>query len=794
MKGRIHSASPFIRLMAVGFFLFAVTPTLTAQDKPCTLTLSGDVIDSETREPLYLARIELGSTGKGAMTLESGAFSIRNICAGTYQLRITHLGCDTLLREVILSEDTHIDFELPHSQGEAVHITAEGPRQKSTQAESIIKGQQLWSTRGGTLADGLEKEAGVSMLRTGNSIAKPIIHGLHGNRILILNNGIRQEGQQWGNEHGPEIDPFVADQLVVVKGANTVRYGPDAIAGVVLVEPRPLRDTAGYAGELNLTGATNGRLGAASALVEGKWAKIQPLSFRLQGTLRRGGNVQTPDYYLKNTGLKEANYSAALGWKKKRYGADVFYSLFQTDIGIFSGSHIGNLTDLYAAFNAAQPLDSAGFSYEIGRPRQHVLHELAKANLWVRTGTAGKLSLIYARQYNLRQEFDRHNPRNDSLAALQLPELHYEITTHSADLLWEHNRWHNFTGTVGVSGWTQANTYEGRFFIPNYRSHTGGAFLIERYRIKQLTLEAGVRYDYRWLQAFMWRGSEIYSPQHSWSNVSGSVGALWRPKDHWTLRANAGTAWRSPTVNELYSNGLHHGAAAIERGDSTLDMERAYNFVASANWTEEKKVRAQLDVYHNFIRDFIYLRPVFPAELTIRGAFPSFAATQADARFTGADLSASVWLLPRVIASGRASMLRAFNVTADDYLILMPADRFSAGLRYEAKESRNIREPYVSAEGTFVRRQNRVPANSDYVNPPQEYFLLEAEVGMTLQFGYQKVLVGVSGRNLLNTRYRDYLNRFRYYADEMGRNITFRITVPFDTHRLENELDMNHPH
>jgi iron complex outermembrane receptor protein len=347
---------------------------------------------------------------------------------------------------------------------------------------------------------------------------------------------------------------------------------------------------------------------------------------------------------------------------------------------------------------------------------------------------------------------------------------------------------------VGISGWTQANTYEGRFFIPNFRSQTAGIFAIERYKIKNLQLEAGVRYDYRKVKVFYWQEDEIVSPERNWKNMSGSAGALWYLSQHWTLRGNAGTAWRSPTVNELYSNGLHHGSASIERGDSTLNMERAYNLIASATWNQEKKVRAQLDVYHNYIRDFIYMQPVFPAELTIRGAFPSFQVTQTNARFTGADFSAQVWLLPRLIADGRLSMLRARNITADDYLILMPADRFTAGLRYEPRETKKLKEPFMSMSGTFVNRQNRVPLNSDYVDPPPAYFLLEAEAGVKLQLGYQSVRMGISGKNLLNSRYRDYLNRFRYYCDEPGRNITFRITVPFDSHRLHNELEMKHPH
>ncbi|MBL0052920.1 MAG: hypothetical protein IPP29_16105 [Bacteroidetes bacterium] len=181
-----------------------------------------------------------------------------------------------------------------------------------------------------------------------------------------------------GIEHAPEVDPFIANKLSVIKGANSIRYGSDAIAGVILIETKPLRDSAGIGGELNLIGMTNGRAGTASAYLEGNFKKLNPLSWRVQGTLKQGGNISAPDYILVNTGLKEYNFSYALGWKKKNYGAEIFYSQFNTTFGIFSASHIGNLTDLNKAFNSPVPLETGTFTYKIGRPFQHTEHELFK--------------------------------------------------------------------------------------------------------------------------------------------------------------------------------------------------------------------------------------------------------------------------------------------------------------------------------------------------------------------------------------------------------------------------------
>src|SRR5690606_17610964 len=195
--------------------------------------------------------------------------------------------------------------------------------------------RELNQSRGKSLGESLKSIAGVTSLNTGNNVSKPVIHGLHSDRVLVLNNGIRQEGQQWGSEHAPEIDPFIAKNISVIKGAESIRYGANAIAGVVLVEPHQLRDSAGINGELNTVGASNGKSGVASAMLEGNIGKLKGLSWRLQGTTKQSGNIHTPDYFMKNTGVKEQNFSWALGFNQPKYGLKLFYSQFNSDIGIF---------------------------------------------------------------------------------------------------------------------------------------------------------------------------------------------------------------------------------------------------------------------------------------------------------------------------------------------------------------------------------------------------------------------------------------------------------------------------
>ena len=756
-----------------------VFPTI-AQDT-CSYVLTGYVIDDHDRSPLSGSKIYLKNSDRETFADSSGRYVFSGLCNGTYEFYCKHFGCDAVKEIVTINGNTEQNFFPEHHvEFESVDVIAKkledeislGTRQLSDKDRNEVKGLSL--------GDGLTKLNGVTKLSTGNNISKPVIHGLHSNRILILNNGVRQEGQQWGNEHAPEIDPFIADELAVVKGANGVRYGPDAIGGVILVNPKELKKTPGIDGEVNLVGLSNGRQGNVSATLNGNFSKLTPLKWRIQGTLKRGGNVHSPDYFLKNTGSKEYNFSYALGYLKPKYGVDFFYSQFNTDIGIFSASHFGNLTDLQQAFESEVPLELDDFTYDIDRPRQHIEHELFRTKAYLVTGKKGKLSLTYARQYNKRLEYDKHAPLNDSLANLNLPALQFELTTHTGEMIWEHIRMNSFKGSVGITGIYQGNTYEGRFFIPNFRKIGAGAFWIENWRskTKRWEVESGIRFDNIYQRIFMWEGETIISPAKNYMNVSGTLGAIYKMNERLVLRSNVGTAWRPPNVNELYSNGLHHGAASIEVGDSSLVTEKALNLSASAEYSG-KKLTVVLDAYYKIINDFIYLKPTLTPTLTIKGAFPTFVHDQVNAHLRGFDLTVNYSITPELKIISKASILRAYNQTMREHLVMMPADRFENSLEYNFKDSKSFTNTYVSISALSVLKQTRVPENSDYVAPPEGYTLLNLSAGMDILMKRNAISIGVSINNLLNTRYRDYMNRFRYFADEMGRNISVRATVPF---------------
>jgi iron complex outermembrane receptor protein len=756
-----------------------------AQNKTCNYTLSGKIIDEHDNSPLLFATVFIKELKKGSVSDDKGNYSIDNLCEGDYTIIVSHLGCDPITENITITKSKKHNFYPEHHAEELKEFTLqeEGYQEEETVARKELSVKELNQSRGKSLGESLKKITGVNSLSTGSSISKPIIHGMHSDRVLILNNGIRQEGQQWGNEHAPEIDPYIANKLSVIKGAEGIRYGANAIAGVVLVEPKALRDSSGMNGELNLAGASNGQLGVSSAMLDGNIGKLKGLSWRLQGTLKRSGNVNSPDYYMKNTGLKEYNFSWALGFNKERYGVETFYSQFNTDIGIFSSAHIGNLTDLQRAIDADEPLESADFTYQIDRPYQHIEHELFKVKAYLATGKVGKLNLVYARQYNLRQEFDKHLSRNDSIAALNLPELQFEITTHIGELIWKQNRNKSFNSQVGISTINQANTIEGRDFIPAFTKYGTGAFFIEKWRSKnfKLEFEAGIRYDYIFQQIYKWNSTQrVYNyHEYTYNNLSGSLGTIYKPTDKLTARVNFGMAWRPPNVSELFSEGLHHGSASVEYGDTNLIAEKAYNTILGVDYVN-KKLLVQVEGYYNQIDNFIYLKPTLPATLTIKGAFPTFNYTQVDAVLTGFDLKTTYQFIKPLSWTGKTSFLWAFNKTENEWLVGMPANRFSNGLEYKLPNLKKISDIYVELGVETVLEQFRVPDNSDYLEPPKSYNLMSFAAGFTVPtYKEQKLIVNFEINNLLNTVYRDYLNRFRYYADEMGRNYSLKLKLTF---------------
>jgi len=749
----------------------------------CSLTFSGRVVDSESKEPLPFANVYIRELEKGTVADGSGKFIIHSICPGSYTIVCSFVGYKAVTYQTSLSKNSTHRFLIQPEVMTMNEIVIKGEKEEdralSSQSRNDITGEELIKVRGATLGEALTGVTGVYTLQSGPSIFKPVIHGLHSNRILVFNNGVRQEGQQWGSEHAPEIDPFIATKLSVIKGASSIRYGSDAIGGVILVEPSALPDTPGVSGEFNTVSASNNRMGVVSGIVQGAFGKkLTGLSWRAQGTYRRAGNSKTPRYYMENTGFEEANFSTALSYKRKNYGGEVYYSQFNTQLGIFSGTHAETINDVEAAINRPEPITPSYFSYALDRPYQQVKHDLIKASAFLIFNNQSRLDVVFARQQNERSEYD-YVPLSGRLN----PELYLRLISHTVDMIYKLKAVRNFSGTIGFNGITQGNVRQYEMLIPNFRNYGGGFFYIGKWTKDRLTLEGGLRYDYRWLRAYTLDNNtaQVITPTWTFQNFTETIGSQYyiRPDFSWTV--NAGTAWRAPTINELMSQGVHQSAVAYEIGNSDLHSERAYNFSTSLHY-HGSRWHAELGLYNNIIDGYIFLKPDLQFIHTVRGSYPTFTYTQVNARFRGVDLSATYKVADSLSFTSKVSLLFAWNNSINDYLQLIPANRFENSLRYGLGDHGFLRQLYAGATGIYVERQDRVPANSDYLAPPPGYFLLHVNVGFSVPFGKQLMTFSLTANNLLNAIYRDYMDRFRYFTDEPGRNFTLRIRIPFGLH------------
>lgn len=746
--------------------------------------MSGHVEDADTRQLLPGATVTINETGARQTTDEKGDFTFSALCTGKYSLTISHVSCDTLRKNIQLDKDLHVELYLPHARRTLGEVLVEAQKgAANTGFKKELNAAALETTKGFSLAEALSQINGVTMLQTGSSISKPVIHGLHSSRILTINNGVRQEGQQWGNEHAPEIDPFIADQLVVIKGVDELKYGSDAIAGVILVEPKALRNQPGYSGEFNSGYFTNNGQYYVSGVWEQQLKKWPAFSYRLQGTFKKGGNVSTPDYRLNNTGSEEKNFSVTAAWRQARFNTELFYSHFATKVGIFTGSHIGNLTDLERAIEAAKPdaIFLGQRTYDIQRPYQDVAHHLLKSKTTFRRGE-NKFNILLAGQLNHRQEYDIVRS-----AANTRPQLDLSIATFSEDINWEHPKRNGFNGTAGISMMQQDNSYSGRYFIPNYFSYSFGGFFIEKWSRHRWELHAGLRYDHKTINTnrLKFNGDSINN-DFKFSTFAASFNAVYKISDNWRSNISVGLASRAPYVNELLSDGIHHGTATYEKGNIALKPEQSLHITSGVHFQNNaKNLDADILLYANSIHNFIYQQPrPDSAVLTIAGAFPLIEYTQTNALLYGLDLGVSWNVTAPLKWTSKLSVLYARNVSAKDWLILMPANSMSSDLAYQFKNGKRLSNSYVSLEFQHVARQSRVPdeanGRQDYKAPPPAYSLVHFNAATTVAIGKTPVTFGIGARNLLNTVYRNYLNSMRYFTDEMGRNIQFRIKVPFN--------------
>jgi len=785
----------------VFFWLILFANSLYSQN-----AISGKIL---CQEPINFSGIHIHIGQKVIRSNASGNYNADNLASGFTKINISHIGYQSIDTVIDLQANLKIDFKLKLNTTTLQEVVIQQNNNTKSLAEQQIKLATIEKFSNQSLGDVLKEIAGISSLKTGNTVVKPIINGLYGSRVPIINNNVKLEDQQWGTEHAPNFDVNSAGKITVIKGASGLQYGGDAIGGLVIIEPMNVKKDTLF-GKTILNYDTNGKGGSiSSSLHKGNdlgW------SWNALTTLKYMGDKHAPDYVLSNTGNREANFSGDLSFKAKKYNASVFYSYYKSIIGILSASHTGNVNDLYQSITNKIPSTINDFSYSIKNPKQDVNHQIANFNFNYYLNESTLLSFQYAFQFNRRLEYDvRRGDYKD------IPALDLDLKTNSLNIDYkktEHD-WILKSGISAVSQNNYANPATGiRPLIPNYDKIDFGAYGIASYNFSDtFSIDGGLRYDFsqmdanKYYQKTRWDergynetfpefivadyGTQLLTkPSFSFHNISASAGFNQKIATNWNLLANISFASRNPNPSEFFSDGLHHSTGVIELGDLNLTKEQSTKF----SLTIQKKFNQfslEINPYINHIQDYIFLKPV-GFETTIRGAFPAWEYQQTNAQLLGIDIQTHWDINNRWQHSFSLAYVNGKDRSNDEPLIDMPPLNLNNKIRFSKKEWNQL---ILEFKSEIVLKQNQYPDNNFYTNiiknnefesvlvdisaPPPAYHLLHFYSEMKFStFKKMNTTVAFSVQNILNVSYRDYLNRQRFFADEIGRS--FQIQLKFN--------------
>ncbi len=768
-------------------------------------------VSTQTMTPIGGSHIHIGK--KTVSSDEKGSYSIKNLPLGPLNVHVSYVGYQSIDTIITLTASIVLDFKLKESTNRLNEVVVK--QQKNTINKSIseqkLKLETIEKYSNQSLGDALKEIAGVSSLKTGNAIVKPIINGLYGSRVLIISNNVRLEDQQWGTEHAPNLDINSAGKITVIKGASGLQYGGDAVGGLVIIEPISVKKDTLF-GKTISNFDSNGRGGSVSSSIHK--GNLVGWSYNALGTFKYIGDKTAPDYVLSNTGNRELNFSGDIKFARKNYDFTGFYSYFNAKIGILSASHIGSAFDLSQAINNQVPDVVNDFTYSINSPRQEVQHHIAKANFNYYWSEMESLSVQYAFQFNKRLEFDIRRGKYSNTAALDL-----DLQTHS--LLIDYKKtshdWSFKSGSNVAYQTNFSNPATGILpLIPHYTKVDAGAYgIVSRHFFNKLIVEAGLRYDFSNLRATKYyyksswdeRGYDLEfsnfivsdfkntkwltEPVFTFHNISASLGLHKEFENNLDWYLNASLATRNPNPSEFFSDGLHHSTGVIEIGDLALDKEQSVKL----STTIQKKWNSfslEVNPYASSIQNYMFLRPV-DFDNTIRGTFPVWEYQQTNALVSGIDFQSHWNLNENWQHSFSLAYVNGIDISHNEQLIDIPPLNINNKIQFSKREWNHLK---LELKNEMVFQQNLFPNNNfttdviinnefvtvdvDISTPPPGYQLWHfySEVKFKT-FSKTNTTLAFSVQNILNTSYRDYLNRQRLFADEVGRNFQIQLKINY---------------
>lgn len=771
------------------------------------------VVKNVKNEPIIGAAIYFPELKAGAITDFNGQYRIEDLPAKSLLVQVSSLGYKMLTEKLTLVNAVQKDFILQETIIEINEIAVTGQSvamqmQKMPAPISLISKSELNQLSSTNLIDAISSQPGMAQITTGAGISKPIIRGLGYNRIVVLNDGIRQEGQQWGDEHGIEIDEFDIDRVEILKGPASLMYGSDAMAGVINFLPPAILPKGVKKLNLLANYQTNNGLYAYSVDFAGH-EKSFVWDFRYSNKAAHAYQNKY-DGFVYNSGYSENAISALAGVNKWWGYSHLTLASYELTPGIVEGerdsligkfikpvlSGNGTLTDMLT--------DNTDFqSYKHGMPYQRVKHYKAVLNSNILIGN-GSLKSSFGFQQNRRQEFE------DVLSPDEYG-LYFRLNTLNYNLYYQFPVRNNNELTFGINGMYQHSENLGtEFLIPAYRLFDSGLFAMFRKSWKNFDMSGGLRYDIRYqnVDALYLDQNGSETDQNTlnavqkfgafnaeFNGISGSLGLSYQPDRYWNFKFNISKGFRSPNISELGSNGVHEGTQRYEIGNSSLRPESSWQFDLETGFNSHH-VSMKLNLFSNYIENFIFthkLNGSYGNDSIVENA-AVFKYSQGQAHLYGGEFTLDVHPHPLdwLHFENSLSLVNAQQMQASDstrYLPFTPAPKWKSELRAEFDNvSKYFKNSYLSFGLEYYFKQDKIFWAYGTETPTPAYLLLSAAAGTDILLKNQKISVYIIASNLADIAYQSHLSRLKYAPENfatgrtgvfnMGRNVSLKVIVP----------------
>ncbi len=762
----------------------------------------GKITDTKTGKVISGASVYITDIKSGTSTDNEGFFIIKNIPDGNHLVEISHIGYITLAENILITGDTKKDFVLTGSvvENNAVIVTGvSGATQlkKVPFAVSVLRKQDFFQNTSSNIIESLTKIGGVSALATGPAISKPVIRGLSYNRVLTINDGVRQEGQQWGDEHGIEIDEASVNKIELLKGPASIIYGSDAMAGVVnIITNLPVQNNTIKA-NVSSNFQTNNKLRTLNVNIGGN---KNGFNWNVYSSNKAAADYKNKyDGAVYNSKFTEKNLGGYVGYNGNWGYSHLLISNFNLKAGLVEGERDvdGYFIKPVASSSNTRATDADFKSTAPQIPYQHIRHFKIATDNSIKISN-NRLAFNIGFQNNKREEFGNIDDLNERALYFDLKTITYTAQFHFAEKT-------GFKTSIGINGMQQNNTNKGvEQLVPDYNLFDFGAYAYTQKSFKKTTLSGGIRYDNRnvdakdLLDAGAVKGDRF---KKKFSNFSGSIGVASQVTDQLNLKFNAARGFRAPSIPELASNGAHEGTIRYEYGDVNLKSETSLQFDGGFDYSAEH-ISFGITAFVNSFNNFIFYRKLETAggsdsTVTVNGdVLTAFKFDQRKASLAGLEATIDIhphpldWLhIQNTFSFVSGKFAQA--IEGDKNIPFIPAPKLVTEFRGDFHNHyKFIHNFYVKLELDNTFMQNNVFSTYNTETKTPGYTLLNAGIGADFFSKKEKQLFSLnfSALNIADVAYQNHLSRLKYSAENlatgrngvfnMGRNFSIKINVP----------------